>query len=272
MFFDESEARLRKEGGPTVCRAEVARLRRDLSLLADHVNGIREEESRRIAGEIHDDLGQALTAIKFHLSRVQRALPPECELLLQELCSASRLLDEMMNDLRRIALNLRPGLIEGRGLKQVIIDYSEAFQRRTGIQVLVNLGDNEFPPGDDWPGAVFRIIQEAMTNVARHAEATRVLISVHFREGNLFLEVSDNGKGIDLTGLCDGLGLIGMRERARRQGGDPVVSNLKGRGMRVSARIPLSGGRASKSEGTQLTAGGCTFSLSPEITTNGAQK
>lgn len=224
---------------------ELEQSREELRALAVRLQAIREEERTRIAREIHDELGQALTALKLDLawmgsnrprgggarnSGQTQAIDP----------SITARIDETMQIVRRIASELRPSVLDQLGLQAAIECLVEEATQRTGIAITLHA--EEFPRiPDEVASHAFRIIQEALTNVIRHSEATRVDVAVRRAGTTLILGVSDNGVGFapdTLSGLHS-LGLVGMRERALACGGVLMVQGKPGEGTSIVVTIPL---------------------------------
>ena len=218
--------------------------REQLRDLTTYLQTAREEERTRIAREIHDELGQTLTALKFDLSWLAKRLPegqPELEKRAQVM---SGLIDETIHTVRRVATELRPGLLDDLGLAAAIEWQAQEFAARTDIDCALQLDDVSASLDRDLATAVFRIFQETLTNIARHAEATEVRVTLTDDPGELSLTVQDNGKGIaeDQPSDSKSLGLIGMRERARAWGGDITFEGVSDRGTTVIVRIPRTAG------------------------------
>jgi PAS domain S-box-containing protein len=196
------------------------RLTDELRALTAHVEAVREDERTSVAREIHDVLGQALTALKMDISWLSRhsVAEPTCAAKLQEM---SAMTDDLVDAVRRISADLRPGVLDDLGLGAAIEWQAEDFQRRTGTTCIVHSNVGEMRFDRDVGTAVFRIFQEALTNVARHADAT--LVEVHLEQDGtrLRLSVRDDGRGIsaEALGKSTSLGILGMRERARRLAG-----------------------------------------------------
>jgi PAS domain S-box-containing protein len=216
---------------------ELQRSRDKLRALAAHLQRIREEERTRVAREIHDELGQALTAIKIDLSSLICRLPDDGK---KQSESTLRLVDETIQSVRRIATELRPVILDEFGLVAAVEWASEEFQARTSIKCRLDLPQEDFVIDPERATALFRIFQETLTNVARHANATEVSVRMFRPEGGLTLEVHDNGKGATEEQLLGGssLGILGMRERALLLGGDLTITGAAGKGTTVIARIP----------------------------------
>jgi two-component system sensor histidine kinase UhpB len=228
---------------------DLKQSREQLRSLAAHLQGIREEERSRISREIHDELGQMLTGLKMDVAWLDKRINalPDAEArtpLSGKVQSMLGLLDHMVKTVRKISADLRPGVLDDLGLVPAIEWQAREWQARTGIEcsfttALGEAGGLDVPP--ELGTALFRIFQETLTNVARHAQATRV--SVHLRaEGEaLRMELHDNGRGISENEMrhTKSLGLVGMRERAAMLGGDFRITGAPGRGTTVNVRIPI---------------------------------
>ena len=226
---------------------QAAQLASELRALAAHITSAREEERRRIALELHDELGQALTALRLDLGRLVQGLPRgtgtrrHLQGMLERVAGTIR-------SVRRIGTQLHPPVLDTLGLSDAIEWQVKEFQARTGIRCTVSLraGTLELPADRATP--LFRILQEALTNVAKHARATRVTVSLWRHGGNLRLRIRDNGKGFrspDGTNVR-ALGIVGMRERAILLSGEVTITSVRGRGTTVAVRIPY--GRSDASE------------------------
>jgi len=213
-----------------------------LRALAARLHSAREEERTRVAREIHDELGQALTAIKLEFTSLLHDLPEDQGIAAPRSQSILRLLDQTIQSVRRIATGLRPGILDDMGLVAALEWAAEDFQTRTGTRCRVDLPDVNIALDPERATALFRIFQETLTNVARHANATQVDVRLGKENGNLILEISDNGKGIsdeELTAKTS-LGILGMRERVLLLGGTLTISGTPGKGTTVSVLIPAS--------------------------------
>ena len=191
-----------------------------LRALAGRLQAVREEERRRIARELHDELGQALTAIKMALSSLIRELPEEHRPS-KRAESIMKLVDQTVASVRRISTELRPGILDDLGLVAALEWAAEEFEARTGTKCRLNLPPDPVSIDPESAAAIFRIFQETLTNIARHANASEVNIRLAREDGYLLLEVHDNGIGISEEKLSGGasLGILGMRERALLLGG-----------------------------------------------------
>jgi signal transduction histidine kinase len=220
--------------------ARVSASRTELRALAARLQRAREEERTAIAREIHDELGQALTGIKLDISWMKRRLPHHDELVAQCQSMIERI-DGTLNTVRRIATELRPSVLDQLGLEAACEWQGQEFSVRTGILVDLDISVGEATIPEDTASSAFRILQESLTNVARHARASRVTIRLAVTQQVLTLEITDDGTGIAAQRL-DGtasLGLVGMRERALACGGELCISGRPMLGTTVELRIPL---------------------------------
>ncbi len=220
---------------------EVRVMHEELRLLATRLDAAREEEQARISRELHDELGQSLTGLKMDLAWLVGQPPLAGSQLQDQARTMLRTIDAITASVRDIASELRPDLLDELGLLEAVDSYVRRFERRTGIQCDLRLPIRLPRVGADAAIALFRIIQEALTNVARHAGATRVRIKLTARSGQITLQLSDNGSGIAETEIGGerSLGLLGMRERAAGCGGSFMVWGVPKRGTRIIVRIPL---------------------------------
>jgi len=213
----------------------------NLRALAAHVQSVREEEWTRIAREIHDELGQSLTGLKMDLTWVVNRLPKDQRDLGKRTKSMFGLIDDTIQSVRRIASRLRPEVLDNLGLTAAIEWHAGDFRKRTGIRCKIS-APSETPVLDrERSTAAFRIFQELLTNVARHANATRIDVTMRVDSGALVFTVEDNGKGIAESAINDSksLGLLGMRERVLPFGGAIEIAGVPDKGTKVKVSIPL---------------------------------
>jgi len=214
----------------------------ELRSLTAYLESVREEESKRIAGEIHDQLGQSLTAAKMALARLRKTWPAPPEDVQDGLQSVSGLLDTVIGDVRRIARHLRPLVLDELGLSSAVEWLVDDFRERTGAACDLELRVEEGTLDSDCSMALFRILQEALTNVARHAEARHVRVVLIEREGEIVLRVEDDGKGISPDYVrSHTFGVLSMKERALRLRGELQITPAEPTGTVVSVKIPRSG-------------------------------
>jgi len=199
----------------------------------------REDQRSGLAPAIHDDLGQAMTALKMDIAWIARRVDGDASVK-QKLADMSGMTDEVISSVRRISSELRPGILDDLGLAATIEWQADEFTKRTGIPCTVHCDLGDLKIDRSLSTAVFRIFQESLTNVARHAGATAVEVTLRAVGGTLRLEVADDGVGLSETAARgDSLGLMGMRERARRFGGDCVVSARVPKGTLVTMTVPV---------------------------------
>jgi PAS domain S-box-containing protein len=212
----------------------------ELLALSRRVDEIREDERAGIARELHDVLGQELTALKMDLSWVDRRVrDPIWGEVGGKLADMIAQVDRLIQTVRRISAELRPAILDDLGLDAAIEWQAEDFQRRTGTRCLVSSGLGDLPLEPALAIGVFRIFQEALTNVMRHARAETVTVKLGLEHGRLSLVVADDGVGLPAALPRDSVGLIGMRERARRLGGECRVGRGEPRGTVVSLSVPI---------------------------------
>jgi PAS domain S-box-containing protein len=233
---------------PLYCLAHVEdlteRQRRQLEALAKQSLSVQEEERTRLSRELHDDVGQSLTALKLLLRRVQQncshGLATEC------LRQAREATEQVMGDVRAIAYRLRPAQLDELGLMSSLRWHLDKVARPAGLEVVLsgNLGNERLPEALEL--CCFRVVQEALTNVMKHARASKLEVGLNRRENMVVLTLRDNGIGFDVTrhylepDNLFSLGLIGMRERVAAMGGRLEVKSSLGRGTEISAVFPLS--------------------------------
>lgn len=220
---------------------EIRGSREQLRNLSAHLHSVREEERTLMAREIHDELGQVLTALKMDLSWLSKRLPKDKKSLFEKTGAMSKLIDTTIQMVKRISTELRPGVLDDLGLMAAIEWQADEFASRTGIKCKLSPGSKYIVVDGEHATAIFRIFQETLTNVARHAKATRVRVSLREKAGRLVLQIRDNGIGIKEEQIAapKSLGLIGIRERARSQGGEAKISGIQGKGTTITVTIPL---------------------------------
>jgi signal transduction histidine kinase len=210
----------------------------DLRRLSEQLMQSTEQERTRMSREIHDQLGQLLTAIKMELRTVERLIDRNGEKARERIGETIGLVDETVKTVRRIAADLRPGILDDFGLSAAIEWQLQQFQDRTGIATSMDGEVDEGRISRDMATAGFRILQEALTNVARHAEATQVRVRLGTEDNMFTLRITDNGKGLRPEPRKS-LGLLGMRERARQLGGSVAIENAPDGGVTVLLKTPL---------------------------------
>jgi signal transduction histidine kinase len=217
--------------------------RRDLERLSARLVTAQEEERRSLARELHDAVGQALTAIKMEMGVAMRGMAPESRSK-ASLEEARVLAESTLQSVRDLSQLLHPSMLDDFGLPEAVRGFLRSFEKRTGIraQLVTERMDDRLAP--EVEVCIYRILQEATTNVARHSEATVCTVSLRRRDGTLLLTIEDDGRGIvgdaGVEGeVRRGLGLIGMRERAQALSGVFTIANRPEGGTRVMVRVPL---------------------------------
>ncbi|MGH7183022.1 MAG: PAS domain-containing sensor histidine kinase [Nitrospiraceae bacterium] len=225
---------------------ELSHSRDQLRALAARLVSVREEEGTRIAREVHDELGQAMTSLKLDLSWIARRLSMQETVesrgeLLERIQRTMQQLEVTIQTVRKIATTLRPPILDELGLVAALEWQTRDFEKRTGVRCELSMPQTPIPIGPDQATALFRIYQEIITNVVRHAQASNVRVHLNVSSGWLLFEVCDNGIGIrdSTVGHRNSLGLLGMRERAAQWGGDVSICGAEGMGTTVKVRLPL---------------------------------
>lgn len=211
---------------------------RETNIGLRHLNQTLEQEIQRIAHALHDEAGQLLASVYLALEEVARKLPPAREPLLK----VKGLLDLIEGQVRRLSHELRPTILEEMGLLPAIKFLAEGVNARTGLLITVE-GDSNLSPSPLLSATVYRIVQEAFTNVTRHAKATQVHVTIQHERQTLRCSVKDNGVGFDVSSLSartgeGGLGMIGIRERLNSVGGALSLMSTPGRGTELVITVP----------------------------------
>jgi signal transduction histidine kinase len=234
----EALARKERHGAEERLRNSNEQLR----ALTAHLQHVREEERTRIARQVHDELGQALTLLKLDLSWLAGHLPKASRTLQEKARTLADGIDATIQTVRRISTELRPGILDDLGLVAAIEWQAQEFQLRTGIRCATRTTAAETMWNQNLTTAFFRIFQETLTNIVRHAGASRVRVTLTEEGDRLVLVVQDNGRGISEAEIASGksIGLIGMRERAALLAGEVGFAGVAGEGTTVTVSIPLS--------------------------------
>ncbi len=219
--LEESEARLRE--------------------LAAFLQTVREEERTRIARELHDELGQALTALRFDLGWLRGKCGSDDRLgspAAERVGAALGVVEQSIVSLRRISEDLRPAMLDSLGLAAALEHHVAQFTQRTGVPCDLRMNREEFDLEGALATAVFRIVQEALTNVARHASASQVEVRIDEQDDGIRLVVHDNGQGFDVASRTSRFGLLGIRERVTMLGGRLEIDSVPGQGTRIEGWLP----------------------------------
>lgn len=219
-------------------RVHAERAEQELRLLSQQLVAAQEAERKSLTRELHDHVGQMLTALRMEIGRADRARGAADAQLAQPIAEAKRLLDTILRSVRDLVMGLRPSMLDDFGLQPALEWLVRDFRRRFGIAVELSLsGELELLP-DQYRTGVYRIVQEALTNCARHAHASRVLISVGLAQNTLELSVTDDGVGIDPR-RARGMGLIGMEERVRELHGTFRIQSRPSAGTALHVTLPV---------------------------------
>jgi PAS domain S-box-containing protein len=213
----------------------------EIRTLATHLQDVREEERAGIAREIHDELGQHLTGLKMDVSWISKRINSDQEPIREKIKGIAGLLDDTVKIVRRISTELRPSILDDLGLIEAMEWQGQEFQRRSAIKVFFDSGIDDLELPGKMAIGIFRIYQESLTNVARHAFATEVHTTFNKEDGRLMLRIKDNGAGFDVSsiGKKKTLGLLGMKERTLILGGTYEITSSPGNGTLVSVTVPL---------------------------------
>ena len=212
----------------------------ELRQMSVAMNEVREAERQRIARELHDELGQLLTAVKMDIAWLAARLQPDNTALVQRAEKMRQLVDTTVTAVRRLAADLRPAMLDDFGLMPALEHLLHEFSERTGIPTSLNASSGDVDLGDPLSTSVYRVVQEALTNVARHAEATEVELTVRLDTESVFARVRDNGKGMPThAGEIKSFGLLGIKERAHTLGGHSRIYSPPEGGTIVEIAVPI---------------------------------
>ncbi|MFZ0747638.1 MAG: PAS domain S-box protein [Terracidiphilus sp.] len=223
--------------------------REQLRALADRLQWVREEDRKRVARDLHDEIGQILTAIKMDMKWMSRRLPDSESEVRDRLQESLQSIDEGVKSVRAICSRLRPGVLDDLGLAAAIEWQASEFESRNGVRCQVSVPPVDLHMDGDRATAAFRIFQECLTNVIRHARAKLVRVGLSQEDESIVLVVEDDGVGFLETNLSStpgSLGLLGMKERAQACGGDVRIFSSPGNGTTVTIRVPLDAPRTER--------------------------
>jgi hypothetical protein len=208
----------------------------------------QETERKRISRELHDELGQALTVMKLHINYIEKNLEEQQTELKEECEKAVEYIDQVIENVRRLSRDLSPIILEDFGLSAAIRWLVGNFAKRYAIKVALDMADIDTMISPDAHTSVYRIVQEALTNIGKHSQATNVSLTVREDTGFVWFSIEDDGKGFDAINAATnhfeekGLGLATMKGRARMLGGTLLVRAKEGKGTRISLSIPVTDG------------------------------
>lgn len=230
----------RDETNRRLAENKLEHSRRQLRSLAAHLQALREKERTNLARELHDVFGQSLTSLKLDLSQIKKRIAAPDSEITARLDSASELIEKTIAQVKTVSTELRPGVLDKFGLAAATEWQCQEFERRSGIKCDFRLPQTELHLSPECSIALFRILQEALANVARHSGAADVSVVLHADDSEVILTLRDDGRGItaDEISAPDSLGLLGMRERTEMLGGQFTVEGRPGRTF-LKARIPI---------------------------------
>jgi signal transduction histidine kinase len=222
-----------------ITAARLLRTQTELGKLSARLVSAQEEERRSISRELHDEVGQSLTALAMEAGAAA-SLPEDSPDLRQRLQSIRRLAESSMSTVRNLSLLLRPSMLDDLGLVPALRWHAREVSKRTGIKVRVMAENLDDTLPDEYNTCIYRVVQEALNNSARHAHARSVRVQVSGSAGKVRLAVADDGDGFDLR-QAHGLGIVGMAERVRNAGGEFQIDSAPGDGTTLSVMLPLNG-------------------------------
>lgn len=230
---DQLEERVKERTAELISSQDLLRQ------LTSQLVSAQEEERRRISRELHDEAGHALITLKYSLASFLSEIPENLSGLRQRISDAMDISDRMMTQIRALAHSLRPPVLEVGGINLSLKDYCEEFTERTGLSV--QYSGVEIPNLPDEIGlSLYRFVQESLTNILKHANATKVNIRLQYRKEKIELSVADNGEGMDVNAQTGGIGLLGVKERFNLIGGNIKINSQRGRGVKTIANVPWS--------------------------------
>ena len=224
----------------------VNQQRSQLRALTGKLNDAQEGERQRLARELHDEMGQALTALRMNLAAIEKALPAEIAPSISEnLTEASLLADQTLEQIRELSLDLRPPMLDDLGLVPTLRWYVKRFAARMSIAAELTVRGDEVRLSSPLETAIYRVLQEALTNVARHAQATMIHLHLYYQDAMIRAEIVDNGIGFDVENSAPsnnraaGMGLLSMRERVTILDGTFEIASQQGAGTRLTIELPM---------------------------------
>jgi len=221
---------------------KVREAERELRELSQQLVHAQEEERRSLSRELHDQIGQLLTAVRIGIGNLEEAIGACPDRVQQQLDQSRRIVEQVLRSVRDLAMGLRPAMLDDLGLGAALEWQARQHSRLCGVPVTVNLDGELNGLSDEQRTCVYRVVQEALNNVAKHAGATGILVEIANRRDLLSILVHDDGRGFDATGhAARGLGILGMKERVRQLGGQLTLESARGQGVTLIAVIPLGG-------------------------------
>ena len=229
------------EGRAEEQRALAAHAERQMRGLSQQLVAAQEEERRKLSRELHDHVGQTLTALRLQLGRIERLRMPSNTLVADAVAETRLLVDEVVRTVRDLALGLRPSMLDDLGLAPALEWHVRDLNRRFGLAVSLNVQGDFNDLADQHKTCIYRVVQEALTNCVRHSQATRTAVGLIRTVSGLELTITDDGSGFDGARRGEGFGLRGIEERVRELGGTMKVLTAPGKGTTLLVHLPLSG-------------------------------
>ena len=220
-------------------RGRTERAEQELRSLSSQLVHAQEQERRAISRELHDEVGQTLTGLGIELGNLEHLRDGPRSEYRSHLADAKRLTEETLRTVRNIAMGLRPSMLDDSGIVPAVRWQASELSKRTGTPVELQIEGDFDGLGDEGRTCLYRVVQEALTNCARHAQATTIQIAMERRNGSVCLSIRDDGIGFDTGRARAGLGLVGIEERVKKLGGSLAVSSWPNRGTLLSVEIPL---------------------------------
>lgn len=240
---------------------EAREMQENLRHLSNQMLHLQEEERKRISRELHDEVGQALTAINMHLAVLRQAPVLDTAVGRKKIAEVQQLLEQTMDAVHHFARELRPAMLDDLGLGPALRSYANSFAARTGIRVQCQISASVERLGGNEKLALYRVAQESLTNVAKHAHAGEVRLAIDETAGGIRMEIADNGRAfqVDRQLAVNGkkrLGLLGMGERVRLINGEFSIASQPGKGTTVRVVIPCAGASPDRAEARAAAAPG----------------
>ncbi len=225
-----------------VNREDLERLSGELRRLSQELVRVQEAERKSLSRELHDEVGQMMTAMRMELGSAESFLTASPEQALAHMKSAAGLAEQTLRSVRSLARGLRPSMLDELGVGPALNWLAREFTRHTSIQVHLTADDSLDHLPESYRTCIYRVVQEALTNCARHAHATEVFLDIRRIENTLHMTIQDNGAGFDVRKQVKGIGLLGMKERVRELDGEIDIVSSPGEGTRLKVQVPLGTG------------------------------
>jgi signal transduction histidine kinase len=217
--------------------SELSSSQEKLHFLTAQIISAQEEERRAIARELHDEAGQALITLKYSLAVIENELPRSKKATRQRLSDSMKVIDQTTVQIRGLAHSLRPPVLDIGGINLSLQDYCQETSNRTKLPIYYQGVEVTGLP-DEIGISLYRFVQEAITNILKHAMASKVKVRMQYKKREISISVSDNGRGMEDTAESSGLGLLGIRERLSLLGGNLAIHSRKGQGAKLTATVP----------------------------------